>query len=91
MVPEECPDAPQARDAKQHPREPPPGVYEQSRLLEGDTGAGATAAQQATLRGFHVCGKPVSGLEPPMRVQRAEDDARGCIGRTMAVRVKRIL
>ena len=57
MVPEECPDAPQARDAKQHPREPPPGVYEQSRLLEGDTGAGATAAQQATQLAFHVAAR----------------------------------
>ena len=57
MVPEECPDAPQARDAKQHPREPPPGVYEQSRLLEGDTGAGATPAQQATQLAFHVAAR----------------------------------
>ena len=54
VVPKERPEAPQARDAELHPRETPPGVHAQSRLLPGGTGAGATAAQQATLLGFHV-------------------------------------
>ena len=54
VVHKERPEEPQARDAELHPRETPPGVHAQSKLPPGGTGAGATAAQQPTLLGFHV-------------------------------------